>query len=603
MDICKVEIKNFRGIKSACIFLNGNTVLVGDNNTGKSTIFEAIDLVMGPDRLNRHPIIDEHDFYAGEYLINDIPTEISVEVVVIGLNEEQLIHFGNHIEWWNTEHQSLIQEPPASNTDALNVVPALRLKFIGNYDLDEDDFTGQTFFAETLREGNQPEVFKGKEKRKCGFLYLRTLRTGSRALSLERGSLLDIILQLKELRPKMWESVISQLKTVAVAGDPELGIEGVLTTVQSSLSSIVSFEAADKPQIRVSNLTREHLRKVLTVFMGSGAYSEDGIEYATPYFHQGTGTINTLVLSLLIMIAEMKDNVIFAMEEPETALPPHVQKRIVISVMEKSTQALFTSHSPYVLEEFPPEKILTIAKKDGILFSIPAGMPPAVKTKKYREEFRRRFCESLLSRRVLITEGRTEYDVYLAAARKLQALHPDKSYAFELLGIAPVNAETDSQVAALGQYYKKLNKTVYAVFDKQADDAGNEIRRNVDFAYEAQEHGIENVVLKNIDFLVLLKYGLMLVSENLWPEHLASKKPHNEMKPEELHDALFEFFRWGKGNGSLAELIEFCEEAEMPSFIKNAIISISETVYPPTHSNDEEDESVISSAENVEALE
>lgn len=86
--------------------------------------------------------------------------------------------------------------------------------------------------------------------------------------------------------------------------------------------------------------------------MGSGAYCEDGIEYATPYYHQGTGTINTLVLSLLSMIAEMKDNVIFAMEEPETALPPHVQKRVVLSVIEKSTQALFTSHSPMSLKSF-----------------------------------------------------------------------------------------------------------------------------------------------------------------------------------------------------------------------------------------------------------
>lgn len=306
--------------------MDGNVVFVGDNNSGKSTIFEAIDLVMGPDRLSRHPVIDEHDFYGGEYLINDAPVEITVEVIIIGLSEDQLIHFGNHIEWWDTNNKSLLEGPPAESTDSVGVVPALRLQLIGSYDPEEDDFTGQTYFSGTLREGSQPEKFNAKDKRKCGFLYLRTLRPGSRALSLERGSLLDIILQLKELRPQMWENVLSQLKDVAVAGDPQLGIEGILTSVQSSLSSLVSFESADKPQIRVSNLTREHLRKVLTVFMGSGAYREDGTEYATPYYHQGTGTINTLVLSLLSMIAEMKDNVIFAMEEPETALPPTCSK-------------------------------------------------------------------------------------------------------------------------------------------------------------------------------------------------------------------------------------------------------------------------------------
>ena len=69
MRIRRVNISNFRGIKSASVLIQGNTVFVGDNNSGKSTILEAIDLVMGPDRLSRHPIIDEHDFYAGEYKI------------------------------------------------------------------------------------------------------------------------------------------------------------------------------------------------------------------------------------------------------------------------------------------------------------------------------------------------------------------------------------------------------------------------------------------------------------------------------------------------------------------------------------------------------
>lgn len=221
--------------------------------------------------------------------------------------------------------------------------------------------------------------------------------------------------------------------------------------------------------------------------------------------------------------------------------PPHVQKRVVLSVIEKSTQALFTSHSPYVLEEFSPDSILTIAKHNGELCAIPAGMPPAVKPKKYREEFRKRFCESLLSRRVLITEGRTEYDVYMAAARKLQSLHPNKSYSFELLGISLVNAETDSQIAKLGSYYTALNKTVYAVFDKQTSDASKEIRENVNFAYEADEHGIENVVLKNIDSSVLLRYGLHLVSENEWPQHLRDQQPRDGMTSDELYNALFEF--------------------------------------------------------------
>ncbi|WP_211256445.1 ATP-dependent nuclease [Edaphobacter aggregans] len=68
MQICCLTIKNFRGIKNATIYPPQHAVLLGDNNTGKTTILEAIDLALGPDRLNRTPPIDEHDFYQGKYL-------------------------------------------------------------------------------------------------------------------------------------------------------------------------------------------------------------------------------------------------------------------------------------------------------------------------------------------------------------------------------------------------------------------------------------------------------------------------------------------------------------------------------------------------------
>lgn len=64
-----IKIDNFRGIKQATIFLPKHGVLIGDNNTGKTTILEALDLVLGPDRLNRQPPIDEHDFFRGAYTV------------------------------------------------------------------------------------------------------------------------------------------------------------------------------------------------------------------------------------------------------------------------------------------------------------------------------------------------------------------------------------------------------------------------------------------------------------------------------------------------------------------------------------------------------
>ena len=295
MKVSRLAIENFRGIKSASLFFPDHAVLIGDNNVGKTTVFEAIDLALGPDRLSRRPPIDEHDFYLGEYLLrpkkenaNDeklqpapadgatpaatTPAEvkggndgepqagpqITVEATITGLSAEQLAHFNAYIEWWDSTDNKLYDEADPEGVDATKIVPALRVTFIGNYNLEEDDFEGNSYYARSLNEGDKPEFFSKRDKQRCGFLYLRSLRTGSRALSLDHGSLLDIILRLKEIRPQMWEQTIASVSSFNVASDDKLGISGVLNSISSSLKKYVPREWGVNPHLKVSALTREH---------------------------------------------------------------------------------------------------------------------------------------------------------------------------------------------------------------------------------------------------------------------------------------------------------------------------------------------------------
>ena len=362
MRIAQISIKNFRGISEASLRLPKHVVLIGDNNSGKSTLIEAIDLVLGPDRINRPGSIDEHDFYAGRYLNADgSPIPIEVEVIIVGLSPEQVRHFKGNLEFWDDDAGALVTGPPIELIEKPTVEEALRVGFRGWYEPNDDDFKTQTFFCSPHQDDGPQSPFWTSDKRICGFLLLRALRTGSRALSLERGSLLDIILRVHELRPKMWEKVLEQLRVLTVADDPALGVTQILSGVQAAIRAFVPTEWASEPHLRVSDLTRENLRRTLTVFMATGAMNGQ-TPHAAPFQHQGNGTINMLVLALLSMIADAKQTVIFAMEEPEIAIPPATQKRIVDGVRSKSAQALFTSHSPYVLEEFSPSEILALRR-------------------------------------------------------------------------------------------------------------------------------------------------------------------------------------------------------------------------------------------------
>jgi putative ATP-dependent endonuclease of OLD family len=570
MKVSRLLIQNFRGIAEASLFLPDHVVLVGDNNVGKSTVFEALDLALGPDRLNRHPRIDEHDFYLGGYVSaeNEPRKEVRVEVTVLGLNEEQQARFKDYIEWWSTTAKAF-QDAPVEGVDHPDIHAAIRVTFVGFYDLEEDDFKGETYFSRSLEEGGTPQVFYKKDKQFCGFLYLRSLRTATRALSLEHGSLLDIILRIKEIRPQMWEKTIGQLSGLTVASDPELGISGVLESIEAAIKKYVPREWGVTPHLKVSNLTRESLRKIITAFIATG----DG-DHAAPFYRQGTGTINMLVLAMLTQIAQDKQNVIFAMEEPETAIPPYAQKRIVHEVRKLSSQSLFTSHSPYVLEEFDVGEVAVLTRtSDGVLKQSAITLPPSIKHKRYRQEFRTRFCEGLLARRILLAEGATEAASIPAAARRLSEIAPETYSSFEALGLCTVDAGGDGNIPDLGKLYGALGKTVYAVCDNQAAPHQVAIEAQVARLFMHGETDIEKLVLKNTSQAALERF----IDAIDLPPHLSAKYPAPKAK---ALDVVTEFFGWAKGNWGLAEFLSQCTEAEIPEWIRDTCQELRKLCQP-----------------------
>ncbi|WP_306149761.1 MULTISPECIES: ATP-dependent endonuclease [unclassified Roseibium] len=595
MRVSSLKIKNFRGIKSAELLMPQHGVLIGDNNTGKTTILEALDLVLGPDRLNRRPPIDEHDFFQGTYHLKSAeprpdvaeepddgdteeppaeesaaePPRIEIEVTVACLTEEQKGKFGDYIEFWDGVTNKLYDKPNPAGVDADGISEALRVTFIGSYDAEEDDFEGKTYFTRSITEGDNPELFSRKHKQVCGFLYLRSLRTGSRALSLERGSLLDIILRLKEVRPQMWEATLGTLSDISVASDPKLGISPVLESINAALKKYVPKEWGVEPHLKVSNLTREHLRKVITAFIATG----DG-DHAAPFYRQGTGTINMLVLAMLSQIAQDKQNVIFAMEEPETAIPPYAQKRIVHEVKKLASQTLFTSHSPYVLEEFAIEETIVLGRnEEGFMGQKAISLPDNVKLKRYRQQFRTRFCEGLLARRVLVAEGATETSAFPVACRRLAELDPDTYASLEALGVCIVDAGGETDIPGVAKLYRELGKRTFAICDKQSDANKDLIEAQVELLLMHDEKGFEEMVLKGTTEAALKRFANIID----WPQDLAQKYPNPE---EQAAAALADYFAKSKGNWGIADFLAQCSEAEIPDWLREAAIRLKDVCLP-----------------------
>ena len=71
MKIRRLRLLNFRSVAAGEVIFPGNRVIIGGNSVGKSTVCEALDLLLGPDRLSRASPMDEHDFFERRYLYDD----------------------------------------------------------------------------------------------------------------------------------------------------------------------------------------------------------------------------------------------------------------------------------------------------------------------------------------------------------------------------------------------------------------------------------------------------------------------------------------------------------------------------------------------------
>ena len=602
MRIQILDIKNFRGIASGHVIFKKHSLLVGGNNIGKSTVCEALELVLGPERLYHRPVIDEHDFYRGRYQKDDGSfLKIVIRVVLTSLNLKQQLRFHQHLRLWNEDELTFVDEEVdgISHTDDPNVDWALPVVFIGRYDPEEDDFVGDTFFDHPLDDpdslsdeekaslGQGRSIFTRAHKRDCGFIYLRALRTGSRALSLQRGSLLDTILRLGEQGgANMWPAALRSLKELNPAIGEIRQLKSIRAQLQERLGRFINLASeGDQTSFYASDLTRDNLREVVKLFIATWPSN-----YPVPFSRQGTGSVNLLVFALLTMIADLKEqnSAIFVMEEPEIALPPHIQRRVVKYVLQEMGQSIVTSHSPYIIEQYEAENVVVLGRDDKSCFT---GKPidrSAIEQKNYRAQ-RRQFAEAILSRAVFVVEGATEVAAVNATSIALERFHAGYSH-IDLSGVSLFNAGGDQEAPKYGPIFKALGKPVFGMRDKpnRQDQPGT--RDNID-AYdkfwESPESGVERILVDQVPESVLHGF-FKKVSPR--PDYPANCGYNASMEGKELKALAQKVLKARKGDsygyGYAAILIEQCQsENELPSFIRYALLYIDRYLTPSTQSN------------------
>src|SRR5947208_13401507 len=105
MRIRRLTIDRFRGLSHLQLFPGPRTLIIGPNNASKSTILEALDLLLHHGIGRPRPAPSEIDYFG-----RNTDAEFAIEAVIGDLTPTFSSEVRAHLEGWRNEQQEVIPE-------------------------------------------------------------------------------------------------------------------------------------------------------------------------------------------------------------------------------------------------------------------------------------------------------------------------------------------------------------------------------------------------------------------------------------------------------------------------------------------------------------
>lgn len=411
MHIVRLKISGFRGVQSGDITFGRHTVLVGSNNSGKTTIIEALALLFGRDRLVRR--LSEHDFH------NSAPDEtarILCIATVTGFTPNDPHHHSSWFssergveKWFDPNGKTLRAEPDARHTDL-----AVQIGFAARYDLDELQAETIRFFVDD--EGTLGDPFaeeahlhtiNAKVLQELGFFLVPASRTWDRWISFS-SELFRRVVATRGHMPAQAVRAEREHLWIPPEGtrlEDQPGLSEIVSTVNDELRALMA--GAPELQLRLTSTDSDSvLESVVPHFV-------QGTGPTLPSQRQGTGLVSLQSLLLLMQFgkarAETGQSFVLAVEEPELHIQPSQQKRLVNRLNARCSQTIVTTHSPIVAAMFSAADTLFIETRAGTLSAKPLMDPIPAQPTNHQQHllfaWRQKLVASLMHECVLIPEG------------------------------------------------------------------------------------------------------------------------------------------------------------------------------------------------------
>lgn len=525
MKLKSIHLSNFRCYKDPISIEFGNiTTLIGKNDIGKSTILEALEIFFN----NEVVKIDSSDanIHGGKEVIIECDFCELPESIILdsgestNLEEEYLVYAEDTIRIKKVYDCSKNKVTPivyivANHPTAKGVNDLLSLK--------EKDL------QKIIKDSNIEAPLKGNPKMR------KAIWASSDDLQL---SISEIeVSKAKEEGKEIWSKIESYLPTYALfqsdrsSQDSDTEVQNPMkVAIQEAISEVQNeiVEIQKKVQEKALNIATqtqkalkeidENLANQLTPKFSAPSSTkwnslfsiamdtDEGISLNK----RGSGVRRMILVGFFKAEAERKasrsnkKDIIYAIEEPETAQHPNNQKILINSFMGLSEvphcQVLLTTHSPSLAKELPTQSLRFINRDDKGIPVISEGegiIKDIVETLGIQPNPENKI------KVVLCLEGPTDVIAFYSFSRCLRERYPD---------VIDLSSDNRVLVVPLGgsilkywverNYLSKLNCPEIHIYDNDVEHYQNTVdevnnRKNGSWATLTQKREIENYLHKD----------------------------------------------------------------------------------------------------------
>ncbi|HBL26248.1 MAG TPA: hypothetical protein DD490_05365 [Acidobacteria bacterium] len=409
MKLRRLLIENFRGFRRLELDLTDTTVLIGENNSGKTAVLDALRLCLRDLTSRRRVVFEPYDFHLRDGSAEPAAAEpIRLELTFA---EDRAGDWGDPLTG-RLLRLGILQADPEDGRG--RVIFRVTCAYDSAARDLKNDWAFLNLDGNVLQ--NVPDTALPALKAEVSYFYLSALRDAAKNFD-AKGQYWRPFLQDSQLAP-----------------EKRAEIEGRLRDLNDLVvQSHGSFEQAKQRLKRLQEVVPLAPRDVVSIEAVPGRLfdmlakaqvnlgTSTGVQVPVGRHGEGTQSLAVLMLFSAFLEAWPSASPIIGLEEPEAHLHPSAVRALWELLEGISGQKLISTHSGDLLSEVDIHSVCRLARTaSGVIARrVPEGLLDGEEARKLSHHIRRARGELLFARSWLLVEGESEAWVYPAAAKAL----------------------------------------------------------------------------------------------------------------------------------------------------------------------------------------